>query len=81
MGRPPLRPSSNNFTFPIEEYASMRELCALAELVGPEGIDYINKKLIKILIMLSSAIKVLLKVPIYRCIDLYFLIYLFFFFL
>jgi hypothetical protein len=57
MGRPPLRPSSNNFTFPIEEYASMRELCALAELVGPEGIDYINKKLIKILIMLSSAIK------------------------
>ncbi|ORX87079.1 hypothetical protein BCR32DRAFT_240521 [Anaeromyces robustus] len=57
MGRPPLRPSSNNTTFPIEEYASMRELSALAELVGSEGINYINEKLIKILIMLSSAIK------------------------
>jgi len=57
FGRPPLRPSSNSVTFPIGEYASMRELIALAELVGSEGINYINEKLIKNLIMISSSIK------------------------
>jgi len=63
FGRPPLRPSSNSVTFPIGEYASMRELIALAELVGSEGINYINEKLIKNLIMISSSIKVCIVIP------------------
>jgi len=57
IGRSPLRLSSNSNTFPIEEYASMREFIALAELIGPDGINYINEKLIKMLIMFSSSIK------------------------
>ncbi|ORX44346.1 hypothetical protein BCR36DRAFT_415106 [Piromyces finnis] len=57
FNRPPLRPSSNYSAFPVEEYTSMRELIALSELVGSEGIKYINEKLIKNLIMLTSSIK------------------------
>jgi len=59
VGRPPLRPN-NGVSFPIDEYASLRELSALSELVGSEGINYINEKLIKILVMLSSSIKTII---------------------
>ncbi|OUM62805.1 hypothetical protein PIROE2DRAFT_69451, partial [Piromyces sp. E2] len=57
FSRASLRPSSNYVPFPVEEYTSIRELVALAELVGSEGIKYINEKLIKNLITLTSSIK------------------------